>query len=127
MIQKNYFAGAVCKHGYPYDIFVAYEEEDHQFAMEHVIPKVDSEFDGNYKCIVESRDFLPGAFKTESILEAVHQSFRIFLLLSENVHKGTTVEWIVAHVMTSAELKRHLIPIKIDSCQVSCTVYKAYL
>ncbi|KAJ8683364.1 hypothetical protein QAD02_019156 [Eretmocerus hayati] len=73
----------------PFDAFISYSSKDEAFVIEELAPVLEM---GNppYKLCLHYRDFPPGSFLADSIVQAVESSRRTIIVLSENFIKS---EW----------------------------------
>ena len=71
---------------FQYDAFVSYANEDQDFVKNEMIRKLEDEY-GLSLCIHE-RDFTPGRYIAENIIQAVKTSRRTIILLSKNFLKS---------------------------------------
>ncbi|GAB6022471.1 TOLL-like receptor [Chamberlinius hualienensis] len=82
-----------------YDAFIAYNSEDENFLVYSLLPGLE-QIDKPYRLCLHQRDFAPGAFITDSILEAVERSSRTIILLTESFVRSEwcKFEFKTAHV-----------------------------
>ena len=71
---------------YTYDAFISCANEDIYFVRYEILPKLEDEF--GLKLCVHARDFLPGNFIAENILEAIQKSRRTVVILSAHFLKS---------------------------------------
>ena len=71
---------------YQYDAFISYSDEDYSFVKDEMIPRLEGEW-GLSLCI-HQRDFLPGHYITENILQAITESKKTVILLSPSFLKS---------------------------------------
>ena len=67
---------------YPYDAFISYAHEDYLFVKDEMIPKLEEE--AGFSLCVHQRDFIPGHYIAENILQAIKDSKLTIVLLSPN-------------------------------------------
>ena len=71
---------------YTYDAFISCANADVRFVRYEILPKLEDEF--GLKLCVHARDFLPGNYIAENILEAILKSRKTVVILSENFLKS---------------------------------------
>lgn len=72
-----------------YDAFVSYSEHDAEWVEEILVPKLESS-DPPVALCLHRRDFLPGRWIVDNIIESIESSYRTLFVLSENF---VTSEW----------------------------------
>lgn len=72
-----------------YDAFVSYSEHDAEWVEEILVPELESS-DPPVALCLHRRDFLPGRWIVDNIIESIESSYRTLFVLSENF---VTSEW----------------------------------
>lgn len=72
-----------------YDAFVSYSEQDAEWVEEILVPELESSNPPIALCL-HKRDFLPGRWIVDNIIESIESSYRTLFVLSENF---VTSEW----------------------------------
>ncbi|GAB6025389.1 defense response [Chamberlinius hualienensis] len=82
-----------------FDAFIAYSSEDGDFLVDEILPKLEH-IENPYSVCLHERNFMPGGFIQDAILEAVKVSSRTIVILTENfVRSGWCMyEFKVAHM-----------------------------
>nr|ANA09009.1 Toll-like receptor 2 [Tachysurus fulvidraco] len=82
---------AVCSAGASlrYDAFVSYSQHDAEWVEEILVPELESS-DPPVALCLHKRDFLPGRWIVDNIIESIESSYRTLFVLSENF---VTSEW----------------------------------
>ena len=75
---------------YRYDAFISYAHEDYRFIKDEIIVELEESY-GLYLCI-HQRDFLPGNYIAENILQAIKNSKKIVIVLTEQFLKS---QWCI--------------------------------
>ena len=103
---------------YEFDVFIAHDEKDWDFVRTYLVPVLDQYYEGCYSCCLQDRNFLPGAYRTDCISEALQKSHVTLLVLSRN-YLEYGFGRMVSHLAFIAQLEaRRLLPLKIDNCEV---------
>lgn len=67
-----------------YDVFISYANEDKEFVEQKLVPILeDSTSEYKYRCLVHVRDFIPGDQIMDQIVNAVTNSTRTLIVLSQ--------------------------------------------
>lgn len=66
-----------------YDVFVSYAQPDEKFVEEHLLPELERN-DNPYKVCIHIRDWVPGQFIAEQVVNSVRDSRRTLVVLSNN-------------------------------------------
>ncbi|XP_053332572.1 toll-like receptor 2 [Clarias gariepinus] len=72
-----------------YDAFVSYSQHDAEWVEEILVPELESSESPVALCL-HQRDFLPGRWIADNIIESIESSYRTLFVLSENF---VTSEW----------------------------------
>ncbi|TUD86396.1 Toll-like receptor 2 [Bagarius yarrelli] len=78
-------AGAILR----YDAFVSYSQHDAEWVEEILVPKLESS-EPPFALCLHKRDFLPGRWIVDNIIESIESSYQALFVLSENF---LTSEW----------------------------------
>ena len=65
---------------YQYDAFISYSHENYLFVKDEMIPRLEGEW--GFSLCIHQRDFLPGHYIAENILQAITESKMTVILLS---------------------------------------------
>ena len=71
---------------YQYDAFISYSHEDYLFVKDEMIPRLEEEW--GFSLCIHQRDFLPGHYIAENILQAITESKMTVILLSPSFLKS---------------------------------------
>ncbi|KAK9882854.1 hypothetical protein WA026_023549 [Henosepilachna vigintioctopunctata] len=87
-----------------YDAFVSYAQQDQDFVMKQLVPKLE-EADPPYKLCIHVRDWIPGEFITKQIANSVKDSRRTLIVLSNSFLKSMwgRMEFRTAHTAAMEE------------------------
>lgn len=100
---------------FTFDVFIAHDKDDEDFVMQYLVPVLDD----TYSCCFECRNFTPGAYRTDSISEALEKSCVTLLVVSKK-HMEFGLGRVVSHIAFGNQLQqRRLLPVQIDDCKVS--------
>ncbi|KAK2817728.1 hypothetical protein Q7C36_021661 [Tachysurus vachellii] len=72
-----------------YDAFVSYSQHDAEWVEEILVPELESS-EPPFALCLHKRDFLPGRWIVDNIIESIESSYRTLFVLSENF---VTSEW----------------------------------
>ncbi len=81
--KKKQSSNAGCRRDYRYSAFVAYcsqEEEERKWVHLTLAPKLEQEY--GFKLCMHHRDFMPGNDIADNIVESIHDSNKVLLILS---------------------------------------------
>ncbi|GAB6025379.1 TOLL-like receptor [Chamberlinius hualienensis] len=115
--------------GKRFDAFVSYSSDDSDFIVNEILPKLE-QIDYPYEVCIHERNFMPGDFIQDAILEAVKQSSRTIIVLTENfVNSGWCMyEFKVAHMqMMEDRCPRIILIVKDDIPKDLNTRLKMYI
>ncbi|XP_013412983.1 protein toll [Lingula anatina] len=93
-----------------YDAFISYSSLDEKYVVQTLVPGLENQTPP-FKVCVHYKHFIPGASIAESIVEAVENSKRTIMLLSQNfIHsEWCTYEFKTAHHQVLKDRSNHLI------------------
>ena len=103
-----------------YDAFISYSGLDYKWVCFDLLPKLENH-NPPYKVCVHDRDFMPGAYIEDNIMEAVQSSRRMILVLSQNYLKSEwcMLEFCAAHNKVLNDRTNYLILVLFDDVDVS--------
>ena len=103
-----------------YDVFISYSSLDYKWVCFDLLPKLENH-NPPYRVCVHDRDFMPGAYIEDNIMEAVQSSRRMILVLSQNYLKSEwcMLEFRAAHNKVLNERTNYLILVLYDDVNVS--------
>ncbi|GAB6019616.1 TOLL-like receptor [Chamberlinius hualienensis] len=102
--------------GKVFDVFISYSNEDSNFVVTDILPKLENINEPYHVCVHE-RNFLGGGSIEDTIIEAIKKSTRIIVILTENYLQSDwcMYEFIIAHsVMIEDQCPRVVLIIKDD-------------
>ena len=67
---------------YLYDAFISYADQDCDFVHNQLLKNIEA--DGNLKCCIHKRDFVPGNDIATNITSAIHNSRKAVVIMSHN-------------------------------------------
>ncbi|XP_066138522.1 protein toll-like [Euwallacea fornicatus] len=87
-----------------YDVFISYAHQDEKFVEEHLLPELECK-DHPYKVCIHIRDWIPGQFIAEQVVNSVRDSRRTLVVLSNNFVDSIwgKLEFRTAHTEAIAE------------------------
>lgn len=87
-----------------YDVFVSYAQPDEKFVEEHLLPELERQ-DNPYKVCIHIRDWVPGQFIAEQVVNSVRKSRRTLVVLSNNFLNSVwgKLEFKTAHTQSIRE------------------------
>ncbi|XP_066245879.1 protein toll [Euwallacea similis] len=90
--------------GKTYDVFISYAHQDEKFVEEHLLPELERK-DHPYKVCIHIRDWIPGQFIAEQVVNSVRDSRRTLVVLSNNFVDSVwgKLEFRTAHTEAIAE------------------------
>ncbi|GAB6024241.1 TOLL-like receptor [Chamberlinius hualienensis] len=100
--------------GKVFDVFISYSNDDSNFVVTDILPKLEDINDPYHVCVHE-RNFLGGGSIEDTIIEAIKKSTRIIVILTKNYMKSDwcMYEFIIAHsVMIEDQCPRVVLIIK---------------
>ncbi|GAB6022859.1 defense response [Chamberlinius hualienensis] len=82
-----------------FDVFISYSCQDEEFLLDKILPGLETS-EKPYRLCLHHKDFIPGAFITDSIMEAVQHSAMTLILLSDNFIQSEwcRFEFKMAHI-----------------------------
>ena len=103
-----------------YDAFISYSGLDYKWVCFDLLPKLENH-SPPYRVCVHDRDFMPGAYIEDNIMEAVQSSRRMILVLSQNYLKSDwcMLEFRAAHNKVLNDRTNYLILVLYDDVNVS--------
>ena len=103
-----------------YDAFISYSGLDYKWVCFDLLPKLENH-NPPYKVCVHDRDFMPGAYIEDNIMEAVQSSRRMIMVLSHNYLKSEwcMLEFRAAHNKVLNDCTNYLILVLYDDVNVS--------
>ena len=103
-----------------YDVFISYSGLDYRWVCFKLLPKLENH-NPPYRVCLHDRDFMPGAYIENNIMEAVQSSRRMILVLSQNYLKSEwcMVEFRAAHTKVLNDRTNYLILVLYDDVNVS--------
>lgn len=93
-----------------YDVFVSYAHPDEKFVEEHLLPELECK-DNPYKVCIHIRDWVPGQFIAEQVVNSVLDSRRTLVVLSNNFLNSVwgKLEFKTAHTQAIREGRTRVI------------------
>ncbi|XP_050298792.1 protein toll-like isoform X2 [Anthonomus grandis grandis] len=90
-----------------YDVFISFHHKDENFVANHLLPGLDP----FYKICIHTRDFTPGAYISDQIVNSIHDSRRTLVVLTEDFLESTwgMMEFRVAHAQAEEEKRIRVI------------------
>ena len=103
-----------------YDTFISYLGLDYKWVCFNLLPKLENH-NPPYRVCVHDRDFMPGAYIEDNIMEAVQSSRRMIMVLSQNYLKsdGCMLEFRVTHNKVLNDRTNYLILVPYDDVNIS--------
>lgn len=103
--------------GFKYHAFIIYSMCDSEWVNYTLIPTLENY---GFKCCVHWRDFIPGRVFAQSIVESVHNSFKIIAVVSSNFIQSNCCDFEMQHAVNRLMNNRDdcLIVIKFDDAGV---------
>ena len=103
-----------------YDAFISYSGLDYKWVCFDLLPKLENH-NPPYRVCVHDRDFMPGAYIEDNIMEAVKSSRRMIMVLSRNYLKSDwcMLEFRAAHNKVLNDRTNYLILVLYDDIDVS--------
>ena len=103
-----------------YDAFISYSGLDYKWVCFDLLPKSENH-NPPYSVCVHDRDFMPGAYIQDHIMEAVQSSRHMILVLSHNYLKSEwcMLEFRAAHIKELNDRTNYLILVLYDDVNVS--------
>ena len=90
-----------------FDVFISFAQQDCQYVEDVLLPGLESpdQADQQLRCVVHTRDWLPGRSIPDQILHSVQASRRTLIVLSSSYVKSmwSNMEFQAAHVKTMEE------------------------
>lgn len=86
----------------PYDVFISYAHQDSSFVEYQLVPGLETpvtSHDVKFKCLIHSRDWVPGQSIPDQILNSVEDSRKTVIVLSKNYLSSmwSNMEFNTAH------------------------------
>ena len=103
-----------------YDAFISYSGLDYKWVCFNLLPQLENH-NPPYRVCVHDRDFMPGAYIEDNIMEAVQSSRRMIMVLSQNYLKSEwcMLEFRAAHIKVLNDRTNYLILVLYDDVNVS--------
>ena len=103
-----------------YDTFISYSGLDYKWVCFDLLPKLENH-NPPYRVCVHDRDFMPGAYIEDNIMEAVESSRRMIMVLSQNYLKSDwcMLKFRAAHNKVLNDRTNYLILVLYDDVNVS--------
>ncbi|CAH1796436.1 unnamed protein product [Owenia fusiformis] len=74
---------------YPFDGFVSYNSESQDWVVDHMLPNMERSPDEvNFKICFDGRDFIPGKYIADNIVDSIHQSRKLIFVITEKFIKS---------------------------------------
>lgn len=93
-----------------YDVFISYAHQEEKFVVEHLLPELERG-ETPYKACVHGRDWIPGEFIAQQIVNSVKDSRRTLVVLSNNFVDSVwgKLEFRTAHTEAVSEGRARVI------------------
>lgn len=93
-----------------YDVFISYAHPDEKFVEEQLLPELERK-DNPYKVCIHIRDWVPGEFIAEQVVNSVRDSKRTLVVLSNNFLDSVwgKLEFRTAHTQAISEGRARVI------------------
>ncbi|CAH1783725.1 unnamed protein product [Owenia fusiformis] len=74
---------------YQYDGFVSYNGESQKWVIDYMLPNMEqSQDDVNFKICFDGRDFIPGKYIADNIIDSIQQSRKLIFVITEKFIKS---------------------------------------
>ncbi|XP_042295980.1 toll-like receptor 13 [Sceloporus undulatus] len=101
---------------YKFDAFVSYNSTDERWVLEHLVPNLEKGGSPIFRLCLHHRDFQPGKYIIDNIVESIHNSRHTICVISRNYLQS---EWCSMEIQLASyrlfdELKDVLIPVFLE-------------